>query len=132
GQLVLPGDVGGRQAIRFFPWPAVDAFGEANMVQSDKQTHAGMLRERVDYSFDKVVNGFYKNPFLRFDRQIVRVDCQQPLNSWPPALHDMPPALPQLVPIFDYALLPPSPRLFSQVVVILLFAPTNAHHVHPR
>ncbi|XNM87716.1 YcjX family protein [Escherichia coli] len=31
----------------------------------------GTLRERFNYYCEKVVKGFYKNHFLRFDRQIV-------------------------------------------------------------
>lgn len=34
-------------------------------------TNAGMLREQFNYYCEKVVKGFYKNHFLRFDRQIV-------------------------------------------------------------
>jgi predicted YcjX-like family ATPase len=48
-----------------------------------------MLRERYNYYCEKVVKGFYKNHFLRFDRQIVLVDCLQPLNSGPQAFNDM-------------------------------------------
>ncbi|MFT8090588.1 YcjX family protein [Salmonella enterica subsp. enterica serovar Enteritidis] len=35
------------------------------------------------------MKGFYKEHFVRFDRQIVLVDCLQPLNSGPQAFNDM-------------------------------------------
>ena len=75
GRFVLPGDMAGAPALQFFPWPDVDAHGESILAQADKHTNAGMLRERFSYYCEKVVKGFYKNHFLRFDRQIVLVDC---------------------------------------------------------
>ena len=83
GRFVLPGDMAGAPALQFFPWPDVDAWGESKLAQADKHTNAGMLRDRFNYYCEKVVKGFYKNHFLRFDRQIVLVDCLQPLNSGP-------------------------------------------------
>ncbi len=96
----MPGDMAGAPALQFFPWPDVDAFGESKLAQADKQTNAGMLRERFNYYCEKVVKGFYKNHFLRFDRQIVLVDCLQPLNSGPQAFNDMRLALTQLMQSF--------------------------------
>ncbi len=46
------------------------------------------------------MKGFYKDHFLRFDRQIVLVDCLQPLNSGPQAFNDMRLALTQLMQSF--------------------------------
>lgn len=53
-----------------------------NWRQADKHTNAGMLRERFNYYCEKVVKGFYKNHFLRFDRQIVLVDCLATAQQW--------------------------------------------------
>ncbi len=62
-----------------------------------------MLRERYKYYCERVVKGFYKEHFLRFDRQIVLVDClQPPLNSGPQAFNDMRLALTQLMQSFHY------------------------------
>ncbi|EOX3749269.1 YcjX family protein, partial [Shigella boydii] len=69
GRFVLPGDMAGAPALQFFPWPDVDTWGESKLAQADKHTNAGMLRERFNYYCEKVVKGFYKNHFLRFDRQ---------------------------------------------------------------
>ncbi len=90
----------GAPALQFFPWPDVDTRGESKLAQADKHTNAGMLRERFNYYCEKVVKGFYKNHFLRFDRQIVLVDCLQPLNSGPQAFNDMRLALTQLMQKF--------------------------------
>lgn len=88
-----------------------------------------MLRERFKYYCEKVVKGFYKDHFLRFDRQIVLVDCLQPLNSGPQAFNDMRLALTQLMQSFHYGQRTLFRRLFSPVIDKLLFAATKADHV---
>lgn len=129
GRFVLPGDMAGAPALQFFPWPDVDQFGESKLAQADKTTNLGMLRSRFDYYCEKVVKGFYKNHFLRFDRQIVLVDCLQPLNSGPQAFNDMRLALTQLMQSFQYGQRTLFRRLFSPVIDKLLFAATKADHV---
>ncbi|RKQ38833.1 YcjX family protein [Enterobacter sp. R1(2018)] len=129
GRFVLPGDMAGAPALQFFPWPDVDSFGESKLAQADKTTNLGMLRSRFDYYCEKVVKGFYKNHFLRFDRQIVLVDCLQPLNSGPQAFNDMRLALTQLMQSFQYGQRTLFRRLFSPVIDKLLFAATKADHV---
>lgn len=103
--------------------------GESKLAQADKHTNAGMLRDRFNYYCEKVVKGFYKNHFLRFDRQIVLVDCLQPLNSGPQAFNDMRLALTQLMQSFHYGQRTLFRRLFSPVIDKLLFAATKADHV---
>ncbi|EPF2291606.1 YcjX family protein, partial [Shigella flexneri] len=129
GRFVLPGDMAGAPALQFFPWPDVDAWDESKLAQADKHTNAGMLRERFNYYCEKVVKGFYKNHFLRFDRQIVLVDCLQPLNSGPQAFNDMRLALTQLMQSFHYGQRTLFRRLFSPVIDKLLFAAMKADHV---
>lgn len=129
GRFVLPGDMAGAPALQFFPWPDVDSFGESRLAQADKGSNLGMLRARFDYYCEKVVKGFYKNHFLRFDRQIVLVDCLQPLNSGPQAFNDMRLALTQLMQSFQYGQRTLFRRLFSPVIDKLLFAATKADHV---
>lgn len=70
GRFVLPGEMAGAPALQFFPWPDVDAVGEAKLAQADKHSNAGMLRERYKYYCERVVKGFYKEHFLRFDRRL--------------------------------------------------------------
>ncbi|VTR59535.1 Predicted ATPase [Serratia fonticola] len=70
GRFVLPGDMAGAPALQFFPWPNVDAAGESRLAQADKHTNAGMLRARFNYYCQSIVKAFYKEHFVRFDRQI--------------------------------------------------------------
>lgn len=129
GRFVLPGDMAGAPALQFFPWPEVDTAGESKLAQADKHSNIGMLRARFNYYCQHVVKDFYKNYFLRFDRQIVLVDCLQPLNSGPQAFNDMRLALTQLMQSFHYGQRTLFRRMFSPVIDKLLFAATKSDHV---
>lgn len=129
GRFVLPGDLAGAPVLQFFPWPDIDVQGESTLAQAGPNTNFGMLRARFNYYCDKVVKGFYKEHFVRFDRQIVLVDCLQPLNSGPQAFNDMRLALSQLMQSFHYGQRTLFRRLFSPVIDKLLFAATKADHV---
>lgn len=129
GRFVLPGEMAGAPVLQFFPWPDISAQDEATLAQADKSSNAGMLRERFNYYCTKVVKGFYKDHFLHFDRQIVLVDCLQPLNSGVQAFSDMRLALSQLMQSFHYGQRTLFRRLFSPVIDKLLFAATKADHI---
>ncbi|WP_428943117.1 YcjX family protein [Pantoea sp. FN060301] len=129
GRFVLPGDMAGAPALQFFPWPQADEGGAAKLAQADSGSNIGMLRARYRYYCQHVVKGFYKDHFLRFDRQIVLVDCLQPLNSGPQAFNDMRLALTQLMQSFSYGQRTLFRRLFSPVIDKLLFAATKSDHV---
>lgn len=102
GRFVLPGDMAGAPALQFFPWLDVNGIGESRLAQADKHSNLGMLRTRFNYYCNTIVKGFYKEHFVRFDRQIVLVDCLQPLNRGPQAFNDMRLALTQLMQSFHY------------------------------
>ncbi|MDE9463835.1 YcjX family GTP-binding protein [Xenorhabdus bovienii] len=129
GRFILPGDLAGAPALQFFPWPDIDGIGEPQLAKADKHTNIGMLRERFSYYCDHIVKGFYKEHFLRFDRQIVLVDCLQPLNSGPQAFNDMRLALAQLMQSFHYGKRTLFRRLFSPCIDKLMFAASKADHV---
>ncbi|PLR40132.1 YcjX family protein [Chimaeribacter arupi] len=129
GRFVLPGELAGAPALQFFPWPDVNGIGEARLAQAGKQTNIGMLRERYHYYCQNIVKGFYKEHFVRFDRQIVLVDCLQPLNSGPHAFNDMRLALTQLMQSFHYGKRTLFRRLFSPCIDKLMFAATKADHI---
>ncbi|MDE9457207.1 YcjX family protein [Xenorhabdus bovienii] len=129
GRFILPGDLAGAPALQFFPWPNIDGIGEPQLAKADKHTNIGMLRERFAYYCDHIVKGFYKEHFLRFDRQIVLVDCLQPLNSGPQAFNDMRLALAQLMQSFHYGKRTLFRRLFSPCIDKLMFAASKADHV---
>lgn len=129
GRFVLPGEMAGAPALQFFPWPDVERYGESALAQAGNHTNFGMLRARYRYYCDNVVKKFNREHFLRFDRQIVLVDCLQPLNSGPQAFNDMRLALTQLMQSFHYGQRTLFRRLFAPVIDKLLFAATKADHV---
>ncbi|WP_345827629.1 YcjX family protein [Erwinia sp. HDF1-3R] len=129
GRFVLPGEMAGAPALQFFPWPQADAADDSILTQAGAGSNYAMLKARFHYYCQHVVKGFYKNHFLRFDRQIVLVDCLQPLNSGPEAFNDMRLAMTQLMQSFSYGQRTLFRRLFSPVIDKLLFAATKSDHV---
>lgn len=129
GRFVLPGELAGAPALQFFPWPDVENIGESRLARADKHSNFAMLRDRFTWYCEHVVKGFYRDHFLRFDRQIVLVDCLQPLNSGPQAFNDMRLALTQLMQSFHYGQRTLFRRMFSPVIDKLLFAATKADHI---
>lgn len=131
GRFVLPAELAGAPALQFFPWPNISKYGEKKLIQADKNTNIGALYRRYQYYCDHVVKGFYRDYFQRFDRQIVLVDCLQPLNSGADAFNDMRMALTQLMRSFHYGKRTLLRRLFSPCIDKLLFAASKADHVTP-
>lgn len=129
GRLVLPGDLAGAPVLQFFPWPQSRDGQASALAQADASTNIGMLRQRFDYYCQHVVKGFYKQHFVRFDRQIVLVDCLQLLNSGVQAFNDMRLALTQLMQSFHYGKRTLFRRLFSPCIDKLMFAATKADHI---
>ncbi|HHR6077987.1 TPA: YcjX family protein [Providencia alcalifaciens] len=131
GRFVLPGELAGAPALQFFPWPNIEKYGEKQLAQADKNTNIGALKRRYQYYCEHVVKGFYKDHFQRFDRQIVLVDCLQPLNSGADAFNDMRMALTQLMRSFHYGKRTLLRRMFSPCIDKLLFAASKSDHVTP-
>ncbi|NIF21987.1 YcjX family protein [Candidatus Pantoea multigeneris] len=129
GRFILPGDMAGAPALQFFPLPGLDDLPASKLAQVEKGSHLHMLQTRYAWYCQHVVKGFYRDHFLRFDRQIVLVDCLQPLNTGPQAFNDMRLALTQLMQSFHYGQRTLFRRLFSPVIDRLLFAATKADHI---
>ncbi|MGF1752080.1 YcjX family protein, partial [Vibrio makurazakiensis] len=72
------------------------------------------------------------NHFSTFDRQIVLVDCLQPLNAGYESFYDMRGALEQLMKSFKYGRSNVLKRLFAPKIDKILFAATKADHVTPE
>ncbi len=129
GRFILPGDMAGAPGLQFFPWPDSDGISNLCLTQVDKQSNLGVLSRRFNYYCEKVVKGFYKHYFVHFDRQIVLVDCLQPLNSGPQAFNDMRLALSQLMRSFQYGKRTLFRRLFAPCIDKLMFAATKVDHI---
>ncbi|NOI13150.1 YcjX family protein [Vibrio hepatarius] len=126
GRFVLPGELDGAPVLQFFPCRFNE---EAKFV---KGSNLEMLNARYSQYQNKVVKAFYKHHFSTFDRQIVLVDCLQPLNAGYEAFHDMRHALEQIMHSFRYGRSNMLKRLFAPRIDKVLFAATKADHVTPE
>jgi len=126
GRFVLPGDLEGAPVLQFFPCQ----FDEQSKVA--KGSNLAMLKARYQEYQQKVVKAFYKHHFSTFDRQIVLVDCLQPLNAGYESFHDMRHALEQIMHSFRYGRSNILKRLFAPRIDKILFAATKADHVTPE
>jgi predicted YcjX-like family ATPase len=126
GRFVLPGDLAGAPVLQFFPCRV----GAEH--RSDKGSNLAMLETRYREYQQKVVKAFYKHHFATFDRQIVLVDCLQPLNAGDEAFYDMRHALEQIMHSFRYGQSNLLRRLFAPKIDKVLFAATKADHVTPE
>ena len=136
GRFILPGDLAGAPVLQFFPWAGglhtgPNAASESELLTADKNSNFGLLQARFEHYCQHVVKGFYRDHFSRFDRQIVLVDCLQPLNIGPQAFNDMRLALAQLMQSFHYGKRTLLRRLFAPCIDKLMFAATKADHVTP-
>ncbi|NVD06834.1 YcjX family protein [Vibrio sp. JPW-9-11-11] len=126
GRFVLPGELQGAPVLQFFPC----------QFDGDKKVPKGsnleMLRARYHEYQQKVVKAFYKHHFATFDRQIVLVDCLQPLNAGFESFRDMRHALEQIMHSFRYGRSNLVKRLFAPRIDKVLFAATKADHVTPE
>lgn len=125
GRFVLPGELEGAPVLQFFPC-RFDAD-----TKPVKGSNLAMLEARYHEYQQKVVKAFYKHHFATFDRQIVLVDCLQPLNAGDEAFYDMRQALEQIMHSFRYGRSSFLRRLFSPKIDRVLFAATKTDHVTP-
>ncbi|WP_394151883.1 YcjX family protein [Vibrio maritimus] len=125
GRFVLPGELAGAPVLQFFPCkPSTD--------KPEKGSGYAMLKRRYEEYQTKVVKQFYKEHFATFDRQIVLVDCLQPLMAGDEAFNDMKQALQQIMKSFRYGQSNLLRRLFASRIDKILFAATKADHVTPN
>lgn len=132
GRFVLPGELAGAPVLQFFPFAWLQHYSEAELAQADEHSNFAMLAQRYKYYQQHVVKAFYRDHFSKFDRQIILVDCLQPLNAGPESFNDMRQALDQLMQSFKYGRSSLMRRLFSPRIDKVLFAATKADHVTPE
>ncbi|MCG7496114.1 YcjX family protein [Vibrio sp. Of7-15] len=132
GRFVLPGELAGAPVLQFFPFVWLDKYSEHELSQANEESNFVMLKKRYEYYQQKVVKAFYREHFSTFDRQIVLVDCLQPLNAGPESFNDMRLAIDQLMQSFKYGRSSLLRRLFAPSIDKVLFAATKADHVTPE
>lgn len=126
GRFVLPGDYAGAPMLQFVPWVWGAVSGDIA-----RTNWLGVLTERFEHYKQHVVQGFYREHFASFDRQIVLVDCLAPLQAGPEAFADLENTLALLLKSFHYGQSSWLRRLFAPRIDRLLFAASKADHVTP-
>lgn len=134
GRFVLPGELEGAPVLQFFPYQAhllSSASSQDESIHYDKHSNYAMLEARYNEYKKKIVKAFYQEHFSTFDRQIILVDCLQPLNAGYDSFMDMSMALDELMQSFKYGRNSLLKRLFSGQIDKVLFAATKADHITP-
>ena len=137
GRFILPAELAGAPILEFFPYPAFKNINADEYQKAPDNSFIGMLRARFIEYKEEVVKKFYKKHFVRFDRQIVLVDCLTPLNTSSEQLgaesyNDVELAMSMLLESYQYGKSGLFSRLFSPKIDKLLFAATKADHVTPE
>ncbi|ELV7518389.1 YcjX family protein [Photobacterium damselae] len=132
GRFVLPGELAGAPVLQFFPMIWTNKYTEQQLQEADEHSNFAMLKQRYKYYQQHIVKGFYKEHFSKFDRQIILVDCLQPLNAGPESFNDMRQAIDQLMQSFKYGRSSLLRRMFAPRIDKVLFAATKADHVTPE
>ena len=132
GRFILPGDLAGAPILEFFPFPAIDSLAGNDYQNAPDDSLIGMLRSRYLEYKEQVVRKFYREHFLRFDRQIVLADCLKPLNNGKESFADLELAISMILESYHYGKSGLFSRLFSPKIDKLLFGATKADHVTPE
>jgi len=132
GRFILPAELAGAPILEFLPFPAFNQLDANEYQNASDDSFIGMLRARFIEYKEHVVRKFYQQHFLKFDRQIVLVDCLTPLNEGPDSFADLQLAMNMILESYSYGQSGIFSRLFSPKIDKLLFAATKADHVTPE
>src|ERR1700742_293168 len=124
GRFLMPGSLAGSPALTFAPLD-VPEDGSA----PDGSLWA-MMRRRYQSYKDVVVRPFFRDHFARLDRQVVLVDALAAFNSGPSALLDLEAALAGILDCFRVGRGTFLNTLFRPKIDRILFAATQADHLH--
>ena len=127
GRFVLPGEFAGAPMLQFVPW----VWALPDSTPSHDSLY-GLFQARYEAYKEHVVRQFYQKHFSGFDRQIVLVDCLQPLKISQEAIYDLRDTLGQLLQSFQYGNSHWWQRLFAPRIDKLLFVASKADHVTPE
>jgi predicted YcjX-like family ATPase len=123
GRFLMPGDLAGSPLLTFFPLD----------IQAGSQTSPGALERLLERRFEsykrEVVKPFFRNHFLKLDRQVVLVDVLGALSRGPESIADLQEALTSVLSAFRPGAASWLSSLFTRRIDRVLFAATKADHV---
>lgn len=124
GRFLMPGDLAGSPLLTFFPLPP------PNGAPAGPRTLYGELTRRFEKYKKDVVKPFFREHFMRLDRQIVLIDVLGALSSGPEATADLEEAMAAVLKAFRPGRTSWLGRLFGPRVDRVLFAATKADHLN--
>jgi predicted YcjX-like family ATPase len=124
GRFLMPGDLADSPALTFAPLNVL-----ADSVAAPGTLHA-MMRRRFESYKDVVVRPFFREHFMRLDRQIVLIDVLSALNAGPDALADLERALTSILACFNVGRNSWLSTLFAPRIDRIQIAATKADHLH--
>src|ERR1700757_2376717 len=124
GRFLMPGNLAASPALTFAPLdvPADGTAAEGSLW--------AMMARRYEAYKDVVVRPFFRDHFARLDRQIVLVDALAAFDSGPQALHELGLALAGILDCFRIGRSTILSSLFRPRIDRILFAATQADHLH--
>lgn len=124
GRFIMPGDLKGSPALTFCPLE----------IPTEGKAPAGslwsMMERRYEAYKTHVIKPFFREHFIRLDRQIVLVDTMMALNAGPEAILDLQDALTEILRCFRPGANSWLSAVLSRKIERILFAATKADHLH--
>lgn len=126
GRFLMPGDLAGSPALTFSPL----------FLENNKRTKAPnkslweLMARRFKAYQEKVIKPFFRNHFVRLDRQIVLVDLLSALNVGPEAVKTTEMALSDILNCFQPGKRSWLTTFWSRPIERIVFAATKADHIH--
>lgn len=124
GRFLMPGDLEGSPALTFAPLPA--HFHQPG----NRHSLYAMMERRFESYKSIVVKPFFRDHFIRLDRQIVLVDALSALNAGPESLRDLETALTDILTTFRPGANSWLSAILNRRVERILIAATKADHLH--
>ncbi|WP_156381500.1 YcjX family protein [Aurantimonas sp. Leaf443] len=124
GRFLMPGDLEGSPALTFAPLPVEPS------ETYPKGSLAAVLARRYEAYKTVVVKPFFREHFVRLDRQILLVDALQAINAGPEAVEDLKTALADILACFRPGRASWLGSLLSRRIDRILVAATKADHLH--
>lgn len=124
GRFLMPGDLADSPALTFAPLNVMP-----DSEAAPGSLHA-MMKRRYEAYKDVVVRPFFRDHFVRLDRQIVLIDVLAALNAGPDALADLERALAAILECFNFGRNSWLSTMFAPRIDRVQFAATKADHLH--
>jgi len=123
GRFLMPGDLAGSPMLTFFPLD----------FEADPSAATGPLARLLERRYEsykrEVVKPFFRDHFLKLDRQIVLVDVLGALSRGPESVSDLEDALTSVLSAFRPGTASWLSSLYTRRIDRVLFAATKADHL---